>query len=114
MDGRACGVAEAAKILGDKWTLLLLRDLAQGSRRFKDLERSVDGISPTMLAGRLRELERQGLLTRTTYNEIPPRVEYHLTDKGTEALPIVEALRAYGNRWLLSRPEPSDAVLSST
>lgn len=114
MNGRICPVAEAAKVLGDKWTLLLLRDLAHGPRRFKDLERSVDGISPTMLAARLRELERQGLLTRTTYNEIPPRVEYHLTDKGVEALPIVEALRAYGNRWLLRRPEPSAAALSST
>jgi DNA-binding HxlR family transcriptional regulator len=114
MDGRTCPVAEAAKVLGDKWTLLLLRDLAGGSRRFKDLERSVDGISPTMLAARLRELERQGLLTRMCYTEIPPRVEYHLTEKGVEALPIVEALRTYGDRWLLHQPEPSDAVLSST
>ena len=54
-----CPVAEAAKVLGDKWTLLLLRDLATGARRFKDLERSVTGISPTMLASRLRELERR-------------------------------------------------------
>ena len=101
-----CPVAEAAKVLGDKWTLLLLRDLATGARRFKDLERSVTGISPTMLASRLRELERQGLVTRLCYNEIPPRVEYHLTDKGEEALPVVQALRTYGQRWLLT---PVDA-----
>lgn len=96
-----CPVAQAAKLLGDKWTLLLLRDLAAGSRRFKDLERSVAGISPTMLASRLRELERHGLVNRYVYSEIPPRVEYHLTEKGTEALPVVDALRVYGERWLM-------------
>ncbi len=106
MGNAMCPVAEAAKLLGDKWTLILLRDLAAGSRRFKDLERSVETISPTMLAARLRELERQRLVNRLCFNEIPPRVEYTLTDKGVEALPIIAALRTYGTRWLLPDSEP--------
>lgn len=95
-----CPVAAAAKLLGDKWTLIILRDLAQGTRRFKELEQSGEGISPSMLAARLRELEEQGMVTRTSYNEIPPRVEYSLTAKGAAALPVIDALRAYGTRWL--------------
>ncbi|MBI2887081.1 MAG: helix-turn-helix transcriptional regulator [Chloroflexi bacterium] len=96
-----CPVAEAAKLLGDKWTLIVLRDLAEGPRRFGELERSGEGISPSMLAARLRALEEEGLVTRTSYHEIPPRVEYALTEKGRDAEPVVEALRAYGTRWLL-------------
>jgi DNA-binding HxlR family transcriptional regulator len=96
-----CPVAAAAKLLGDKWTLIVLRDLAGGPRRFTELERSGAGISPSILAARLRELEEQGIVTRTCYPEIPPRVEYTLTQKGRAALPVVEALRTYGTRWLL-------------
>ncbi len=109
MGNAMCPVAEAAKLLGDKWTLILLRDLAAGSRRFKDLERSVETISPTMLAARLRELERQRLVTRLCFSEIPPRVEYTLTEKGAEALPIIAALRTYGARWLLPDTEVAEA-----
>ncbi len=94
-----CPVAEAAKLLGDKWTLIVLRDLAGGCRRFSELERSGEGISPGMLAARLRTLEGEGMITRTSYNEIPPRVEYALTEKGQDALTVIEALRAYGTRW---------------
>ncbi len=97
-----CPVAEAAKLLGDKWTLIVLRDLADGPRRFKDLERLGEGISPSVLASRLKELEEQRIVTRTSYNEIPPRVEYELTEKGSDALPVLEALRSYGERWCLA------------
>lgn len=100
MRREVCPVAQAARLLGDKWTLIILRDLAEGTRRFKELEQSGEGISPSMLAARLRELEEQGVVNRTSYNEIPPRVEYRLTDKGQAALPVIEALRAYGARWL--------------
>ena len=96
-----CPVAEAAKLLGDKWTLIILRDLGQGCCRFKDLERTGEGISPSVLAARLRELEQRGILTRTSYNEIPPRVEYALTEKGRDAIPVVEALGTYGTTWLI-------------
>lgn len=97
-----CPVAEAAKVLGDKWTLIILRDLEHGPRRFKELEHSGEHISPSILAARLRELEEKGLLTRTSYNEIPPRVEYELTEKGHDALRVIAVLREFGNRWLVA------------
>lgn len=97
-----CPVAEAAKLLGDKWTLILLRDLSHGSCRFKALEQSGEGISPSILTGRLRDLEEKGIVTRLSFNEIPPRVEYSLTTKGRDVLPIIDALRAYGMRWCTS------------
>ena len=99
-----CGVAAAAALLGDAWTLLLLRDLANGPRRFKQLESST-GISPRVLTDRLRALCDQGVMTRRMYPEIPPRVEYQLTDKGREALPVLDVLRTYGEKWLRP-PEP--------
>jgi DNA-binding HxlR family transcriptional regulator len=97
-----CGVHAAAQLLGDAWTLLLVRDLAHGPRRFKELEAST-GISPRVLTDRLRSLVAQGIMTRKMFAEIPPRVEYQLTDKGKDILPIIDALRDYGVRWL--KPE---------
>ena len=94
-----CPIARAARLLGDTWTLLIVYNLANGPRRFSDLEKAT-GMSPRVLAGRLRELEGQHMLTRTQYPEIPPRVEYALTQKGQAALPSLDALRAYGARWL--------------
>lgn len=99
-----CPVARAARLLGDTWTLLILRDLADGARRFSELEEST-GISPRVLSGRLKELERQGILTRRLFAAVPPRVEYRLTSKGEAALPLVAALRHYGQTWL---PAPGD------
>lgn len=99
MADESCPVAAAARLIGDRWTLIVLRDLADGPRRFTELERSGEGISPSMLAQRLRDLEERGLLTRTSYPEIPPHVEYELTPKGADALPVIAALRAYGDRW---------------
>ncbi len=98
-DGHFCGVARAAALFGDLWTLLLIRDLAHGPRRFTELEAST-GISPRVLTDRLRDLAGQGLISRQMFNEIPPRVEYRLTGKGMAALPILDALRAYGEHWL--------------
>src|SRR5919202_4241716 len=94
-----CPISRAARLLGDTWTLLIVHYLADGPRRFSELE-SATGMSPRVLAGRLRELEGQQMLTRTQYPEIPPRVEYALTQKGQAALPSLDALRAYGARWL--------------
>lgn len=95
-----CGVEHAARLLGDKWTLVLLRDLGSGPRHFSELEFSAGGISPRTLASRLRTLERQSLVTRERHRGLPPRVVYELTPKGRDALPVIEALRTYGNRWL--------------
>jgi DNA-binding HxlR family transcriptional regulator len=103
-DGAFCGVAAAAELLGDAWTLLLVRDLAGGPRRFTALQAST-GISARVLTDRLRALCDRGLMTRRRYPEIPPRVEYELTEKGRDVLPILDALRAYGTKWL--RPQPA-------
>ena len=114
MTSEPCPVAAAAKVLGDKWTPIILRDLTDGPCRFTDLERTADGISPSILSSRLRDLERHGLLTRTSYRELPPRVEYALTPMGEDALKVVEALRSYGERWLVrtSRRNSSHRVAS--
>lgn len=95
-----CGVEQAAKLLGNKWTLVLLRDLGGGPKHFSELEISAAGISPRTLVTRLRTLEGEGLVTRVRYRGLPPRVLYSLTAKGDDALPVVEALRVFGNRWL--------------
>ncbi|HEV3309042.1 MAG TPA: helix-turn-helix domain-containing protein [Chloroflexota bacterium] len=95
-----CGVEQAARLLGDKWTLVLLRDLGSGPRHYTELEESATGISPRTLVARLRSLETEGLVTRERFRGLPPRVVYELTPKGRDSLPVIEALRAYGNRWL--------------
>ena len=82
------------ELVGGKWTLLLVRDLAAGRSRFCELERSLAGISPRTLSLRLRALEEDGIVERHTYPEVPPRVEYSLTQKGIDLLPIIESMRA--------------------
>jgi DNA-binding HxlR family transcriptional regulator len=94
-----CGVAAAVAVLGDSWTLLLVRDLADEPRRFTALQAST-GISPRVLTDRLHKMMREGLVTRRIYPEIPPRVEYALTLKGRDAVAVVAALRVYGEKWL--------------
>ena len=101
MTENACPVGSCAEIISGKWTLLLIRDLADGSRRFCELERSLEGISPRTLSLRLRALEEHGIVERRTYPEVPPRVEYRLTEKGCALVPLIEDMRAYGRRWLL-------------
>jgi DNA-binding HxlR family transcriptional regulator len=101
-----CPVCRTSDIICAKWTLLLVRDLAEGRSRFCELERSLTGISPRTLSLRLRALELEGIVERQTYPEVPPRVEYALTEKGRALLPIIEAMRAYGNRWLTAGPAP--------
>ena len=95
-----CPIANAARLLGDRWTLVILRDLADGPMRFSELEDTSGGISPRTLVDRLREMESQGLIHREPFREIPPRVEYSLTAKGTATLPVIEALRVFGDNWL--------------
>jgi DNA-binding HxlR family transcriptional regulator len=97
---RDCPVCRTAEVISGKWTLLIIRDLADSPLRFCELERSLDGISPRTLSLRLRALEETGIVGRKTYPEVPPRVEYALTDKGRALVPLIEDMRAYGNRWL--------------
>lgn len=108
----SCPVCRTAEIICGKWTLLLVRDLAEGTSRFCELERSLAGISPRTLSLRLRALEEEGIVERRTYPEVPPRVEYALTEKGRALIPIVEGMRDYGEHWLGARcqsePERAD------
>ena len=96
----SCPVSACAEILGGKWTILLIRDLADGRCRFCELERSLEGISPRTLSLRLRALEEQGIVERKTFPEVPPRVEYSLTEKGQALVPIIDGMREYGRHWL--------------
>ena len=95
-----CPVCRTADIVCGKWTLLLVRELAEGTSRFCELERALQGISPRTLSLRLRALEEEGIVERATFPEVPPRVEYALTEKGLALLPIIQDMREYGERWL--------------
>lgn len=99
-----CPVAKTANLFSNRWTPLILRDLADGAQRFGALQRSLVGISPKTLSERLKRLEESGVVARACFAEVPPRVEYTLTDKGHALLPIVEAMRKYGSNWLSEEP----------
>ncbi len=100
LDRIVCPVARTAEIVSGKWTLLIIRDLTTGTKRFSELERSLEGISPKTLSERLAALEREGILHRQTYAEVPPKVEYSLMEKGHALATLIEAMREYGNKWL--------------
>lgn len=95
-----CPVERTARLVGDKWSLLIIRDLVTGCKRFGELQKSLQGISPRTLSERLSKLEAEGLVKRQVYAEIPPRVEYSLTEKGEALVGLIEAMRAYGETWL--------------
>lgn len=95
-----CPVCATADLICGKWTMLVIRDLADGRSRFCELERSLAGISPRTLSLRLRALEEHGIVERQTYPEVPPRVEYALTRKGGALLPLIEDMRRFGREWL--------------
>jgi DNA-binding HxlR family transcriptional regulator len=92
----SCPVARAVRVLDGKWTMLVIRDLLGGTRRFSELRASLAGISPKTLTDRLRDLEQHGLVDRVSYAEIPPRVEYTLTKKGRTLEPVISALADWG------------------
>ena len=100
VDDVVCPVARTAEIISGKWTLLIIRDLASGVKRFNQLERSLHGISPKTLSERLRSLEEEGIIIRQTFAEVPPRVEYSLTEKGYDLVGVIESMRSFGKRWL--------------
>jgi len=103
IDDTVCPIARTAEIISGKWTLLIIRDLASDVKRFNQLERSLHGISPKTLSERLRSLEEEGIIVRQTFAEVPPRVEYSLTEKGRDLVNVIESMRTYGKRWLCNQ-----------
>jgi DNA-binding HxlR family transcriptional regulator len=92
-------IATAMEIIGNKWTALILRDLFSGSMRFCELEKSVGNINPRTLSQRLDDLEQHGIITKKSFAEVPPRIEYTLTPKGRDLQPILEQMAAWGTRY---------------
>ena len=102
--------ARALDLVGDKWTLLIVRDLAAGPRRFVELQRVLPGISTEQLRSRLNRMVADGMLTRKRYREVPPRVDYELTERASELMPILGALARWGYEWAWSAPRSSEAI----
>lgn len=96
-----CPVARTLDVIGDRWTLLVLRDVNHGITRFSDLLESLKGISPNLLAQRLKRLEKEGILERSFYSDHPPRAEYHLTKKGRDLGPIISGMAEWGIKYEL-------------
>ena len=96
--------------MGDKWTLLIVRDLAAGPRRFVELQRVLPGISTEQLRSRLNRMVADGMLTRKRYREVPPRVDYELTERARELMPILGELARWGYEWAWSAPRASESV----
>jgi DNA-binding HxlR family transcriptional regulator len=102
--------ARALDLVGDKWTLLIIRDLAAGPRRFVELQRVLPGISTEQLRSRLNRMVADGLLTRQRYREVPPRVDYELTDRSRDLMPVLGALARWGYEWTWGPPRDGEEV----
>ena len=95
----SCPVARTLDIIGERWSILILRDLfLQGPRRFQDFQNSLSGVAPNTLSARLKTLEAQGVISRRQYSTHPPRLEYHLTEKGQSLGPVLKALKRWGEQ----------------
>jgi len=91
-------VASTLKIVGNKWTALILRDFADGPKRFSELERSLKHISPRTLSQRLDDLEGYGIIKKRSFSEVPPRIEYSLTSKGLDLVPVLKQMAEWGTK----------------
>lgn len=98
----ACPVETTLTLIGNKWKVLILRDLMQGTKRFGELKRSVGGVSQKVLTAQLRDMEESGLINRKVYAEVPPRVEYSLTELGQSLKPILDAMQNWGEGYKAS------------
>ena len=94
-----CPVATTVQLIGNKWKLLIIRNLLQRPWRFNELQRSLDGISQKVLTDSLRSMEQDGIITRTVYAEVPPRVEYALSELGESMQPILDSMQAWGEAY---------------
>lgn len=92
----ACPVETTLMLIGDKWKVLILRDLLEGTKRFGELKKSIGSVSQKVLTAQLRDMETKGLVKRTVYAEVPPRVEYTLTETGYSLKPILDAMKTWG------------------
>lgn len=92
----ACPVATTVQLIGNKWKLLILRNLLAGTQRFNEIRKTIPGISQKLLTENLRSMEEDGIITRTVYAEVPPRVEYSLSDLGKTMRPIFKAMEIWG------------------
>ena len=97
--GLDCPIARSLDVIGDRWTLLIIRDLLRGTHKYQDLLSSLEGISTNLLAERLARLVDEGIVARTMYSEKPPRAEYHLTEQGEQLASVVDALFRWGVQW---------------
>lgn len=97
MELPACPVETTLMLIGDKWKVLILRDLMDGTKRFGELKKSIGTVSQKVLTAQLRDMEEKGLLTRKVYAEVPPRVEYTLTETGYSLKPVLDAMWAWGS-----------------
>ena len=95
----ACPVEKTLTLISDKWKVLILRDLLPGTKRFGELKKSIGHVSQKVLTAQLRQMEQSGLLTRTVYPEVPPRVEYSLTELGYSLKPILDAMSTWGENY---------------
>ena len=96
MELPACPVETTLMLIGDKWKVLILQDLMDGTKRFGELKKSIGTVSQKVLTAQLRDMEEKGLLTRKVYAEVPPRVEYTLTETGYSLKPVLDAMWAWG------------------
>lgn len=94
-----CPVEYTASIIGNKWKIIILRDLLTGTKRYNELTRSVVGISAKVLTENLRDLEKDGIVERKVYPVVPPKVEYSLTDKGNELKGILDVMKSFGEKY---------------
>ena len=99
----ACPVETTLTLISDKWKVLILRDLLPGTKRFGELRRSVGNVSQKVLTAQLRQMEASGLLIRTVYPEVPPRVEYTLTELGYSLKPVLDAMWSWGEEYKVKR-----------
>ena len=106
-----CPVATTVQLIGNKWKLLIIRNLSARSWRFNELQRDLDGISQKVLTDSLRSMEADGIITRTVYAEVPPRVEYALSELGESLKPILEAMRVWGEMYKKERESVNESGL---
>jgi DNA-binding HxlR family transcriptional regulator len=108
--GQYCPIALTLDLLGDKWTLLIVRELLRGKRRFRDIEAGLPGIPPNLLSDRLRVLEQAKVVNREYFRELPPRVEYSLTERGAKLELVLESLASWGMAYMMGDDLPCENV----